>query len=69
MIILAIEFPDGTPINIAKGANPVSVSDGTNTIPGGKLSYLIDGVDPDVAPAIHTHPISGSVSGTTGPPA
>lgn len=67
MKILAIEFPEGVTVSIPKGAT-VQISDGSNNMTGGKLTYIVDGLDETPVVPAHTHPFEGVTAGETGNP-
>ena len=66
MKILAIEYPDDTVVSISKGSE-VTLSDGSNDMTNGVLSFVLDGLDKNVIFPMHTHTID-LPAGETSPP-
>lgn len=62
MILLTVQYPDGTNISIPRGAGGITVTDGSNVISGGKLEAITDIENPKFVPP------DEPVNVTIGPP-
>ena len=51
MKLVTVQFPEATDIDIIpKGTEGIAISDGTNSISGGRIMALVDITDPEFVP-------------------